>query len=458
MSTISRVASRETMIKQPLQRHELKFEPSSIIDGAGQLFWWNDEVYRGIRPTSAQFYRDLFEQRNIETLFERYLVPGEISSLEVDSFDLVLHHYRIPTVSYCMEWSSEMLRDAALLLCDLSRALYAKGLTLKDAHPWNVLFDMGKPIYVDWGSIIPLKQGQMWPYREFQSWFILPLYLMGAGKSHLARALMLDVRHPMSFKDVFCLLLRPGLVRRWLSYCLIYKPQLMKHTEITPRFFDSLRRLIEEIPTASETTAWSNYYGLDRRYSFDAPEGWPDKVRNVVHCIRSLRPKTMLDLGCNRGWMSKLAAHHGIHVIAADLDEISINILYQFVKAENLSIIPLVLDFCALTPPHGLFQSYASASTRLRSEMVLALALTHHLVFKQNLTFDIIANQLSCLTQKWLLVEFVPPDDVYVNEWMSDQYNWYHLEGFHRSLSNQFKKIKILDSTPSPRVLLLCEK
>jgi hypothetical protein len=90
--------------------------------------------------------------------------------------------------------------------------------------------------------------------------------------------------------------------------------------------------------------------------------------------------------------------------------------------------------------------------------MVLALALTHHLVFKRGLAFEDIAERLAAFTRKWLVVEFVPANDRYVSEWMNERFAWYHLEGFTTALQAFFRRIEVLDSFPPPRVLLSCER
>ena len=67
---------------------------------------------------------------------------------------------------------------------------------MKDAHPWNVLFDGPNPVFIDWGSIEPLGPRANWPYEEFRDRSI-PLHLMLADRGWIARRLMLDtVRRP----------------------------------------------------------------------------------------------------------------------------------------------------------------------------------------------------------------------------------------------------------------------
>ena len=459
MSNPARVAGGTLIKMHKIPPNEITFEPASMIDSAGRVFWWNDQIYRAIKNEYVEFYHGLFKKKNIQTLFDRGLIPAEIVPLCLDGYGLVLRHHCIHFTSYCMEWSSEMVRDAALLICDLSIEMYEKGLSFKDSHPWNILFDAGFPIFVDWGSIASIKQCHEWPYVEFRNWFILPLYLMSVGLSRVARSFMLDVTNPPSRRDVFGLLLVKSISPRiWLRFWLHDKKHLRTRFHAGPVFFRSLRRTVEAIPVSRESTEWTDYQGPDVTFSHQPSDQWPVKIHNVYKLLQTMRPKTVLDIGCNRGWFSELAALQGSQVVSVDIDDHSVNTLYRRVRAARLPIFPFVMDICAPTPPHGLTHAYPQAQTRLQSDMVFALALTHHLVFKRGLTFEGIAKQLVAFTKKWLVVEFVPPDDRYVSKWMNDQFAWYHLEGFTKALQGFFKRIEILDSSPSPRLLLLCER
>jgi hypothetical protein len=95
---------------------------------------------------------------------------------------------------------------------------------------------------------------------------------------------------------------------------------------------------------------------------------------------------------------------------------------------------------------------------RLRADFVLNLAVTHHLVFKRSLSFEAIARQLAGFTKTWLLVEFVPGDDVHVKPWMTPQHDWYTLDNFTAALRQHFARIEVLPSTPAPRVLVFAER
>src|SRR5678815_3981698 len=91
---------------------------------------------------------------------------------------MVVRHRMVPFTSYPEEWCPAMLKDAALTLLDLLVELARCGLTLKDAHPWNLLFDRGRPVYVDLVSITPLVDERWRNEAEFRRFYLHPLLLM----------------------------------------------------------------------------------------------------------------------------------------------------------------------------------------------------------------------------------------------------------------------------------------
>ena len=146
-------------------------------------------------------------------------------------------------------------------------------------------------------------------------------------------------------------------------------------------------------------------------------------------------------------------------MVAFDTDEPSINGLYGEARRGGNDMLPLVMDFKNPSPEYGICgQLGSAASERLQCDLVLGLALVHHLVYRQRMTFEQIAAGLSRFSKRRLLVEFVPREDKYVSQWWSEQTSWYTKENFKTALGDHFGKIRELPSTPDPRLLLLCEK
>ena len=182
------------MIPSEIPPEEVEFHPLSFADTNGRVFWWKGELYRGISPERKDLYNKLLEPGIVQNLIKKgLLVETEVSSFSMNDYPLVLKHRVVPFVSYVYEWPSLMLKDAALALIEIAMELAKEGLSLQDAHPWNMLFNGSKPIYVDFGSIAPARPDTLWRAAdEFYRFFVYPLQLMSHGYSRIARWLLHD--------------------------------------------------------------------------------------------------------------------------------------------------------------------------------------------------------------------------------------------------------------------------
>src|ERR1700727_1781961 len=121
-------------------------------DPAGSLEVRPEGVFRLVRePYTA----DILEFLN-GSLATELVARGELVSSEVLRFDhegLLLRHPRISFISYPSEWPAALWLAAAELTLNLCGELIAAGWVLKDATPFNVLFEGSKPVFVDILSI-----------------------------------------------------------------------------------------------------------------------------------------------------------------------------------------------------------------------------------------------------------------------------------------------------------------
>src|SRR5262245_6474907 len=152
-----------------ISAHEIKFHPHSFGDPAGRLFWWEGQLYRGISHEKVSFFKQLFQTGIIQELVDRgLLIETEPTPLTVDGYAMVVRHRSVPFASYPEEWCMAMLKDAALANIELLKYLAQYGFTLKDAHPWNILFDAWKPIYVDLSRSEERRVG-----KECSYWWVM---------------------------------------------------------------------------------------------------------------------------------------------------------------------------------------------------------------------------------------------------------------------------------------------
>lgn len=462
--------------------------PLKARDPNGRIFWWKGDLYRALPGARAQFYEDLFRRGVIDKLVSQgFLIETERTSFQMEGYPLILKHRSLPFITYPQEWPAMMLKDAALQVADMMAALGENGLTLQDPGPLNLLFDWTHPVWVDFGSIVsagPQKTGAA--AAHFRQWFLPPLRLQSAGHGRLARWLLQSSEYPALQQEVADLARRPA-APSLRSRCrsagrlvmnagwrmtppslrpLAAKPvglvrALASRTAPSPDVSPlaaarQLRREAESITIPLPQTEWADY--LKEFPPLTPSPDWSLKRRTVHRVLSDLRPTSVLEIGSNRGWYSQLAASLGSQVLAFDVDETALTQLYLDARATSQKIIPLVMNFKFFTPAVGYFcRTRPAANDRLRCDMAMAIALTHHLVFKQHLRFESITEGLDLFTKKWLLVEFKPRTNKHVSRWWTEEYSWYTLENLVAALGRRFNSTTVLYSE-AESALLLCQK
>jgi len=88
--------------------------------------------------------------------------------------------------------------------------------------------------------------------------------------------------------------------------------------------------------------------------------------------------------------------------------------LWRRARAEHLNILPLVVNLTRPTPSVG-WRNLESASFLDRArgsfEGVLMLAVMHHMLVTERIPLDEIMSQAAELTTRWLIIEFIGPED-----------------------------------------------
>ncbi len=457
---------------------EVERNASSYVDPNGYVFSHEGTIYRAIKRSVAPFYSRLFQDGIIQALTEtRHLVASEMTELEIDDPDVafIVRHETIEPAFYCVEWPPEMLRIAGLITIDLLSDLLERNGTLQDAYPWNVLFRGTEPVFLDLTSIVEIDTPYLWPaYDQFQAFFLRPLTLSRQGRGALARALMLNniagvtrrdfyrhtgfvykAMHPLAglgFLADEYIQARPGLKRRLRRAAQRQGAGVDK--QIRARFYKRLRRKLEALSFDRSADVWSGYYqeigpGVDKEA----------KIRIVGDLLERLQPKTVLDVGCNTGAFSVMAAERGARVISVDMSESCINLLYNRASADRLLITPLISDILCPTPAFGFMGvQYPSLIERARSETALCLALMHHLHISGRQSFDRIAKLMDALADQHLIFEFVAMDDENNDLLGAGREIDYDLESVTVELRRYFPAIETFDSDRPTRKILLCSK
>jgi 2-polyprenyl-3-methyl-5-hydroxy-6-metoxy-1,4-benzoquinol methylase len=182
-----------------------------------------------------------------------------------------------------------------------------------------------------------------------------------------------------------------------------------------------ISRLGKQIRSAARSETISQWSGYQQSASHYQPADTEAKQQFVENALERLRPEQVLDIGANTGIYSRMAAKAGAQVVALDSDSAAIEALWQTAEQRGLAVTALVANIARPTPAVGwINREQLSLLNRLSGQfdLVLMLAVIHHLLLREQVPLGHIADLCSSLTRRWLLLEWVPPSDSMFQEWL----------------------------------------
>lgn len=454
-------------------------DPGSFRDPANLVFTLDGDVYRAIFAPGAADYVSAKTGGVYTKLSEAgILLAHEEVSPPPSAPEGTLHCLRykaLPMISYPWEWSFSMLKDAALLHLDAMEMLLPQGFWLRDGSAVNVQYDGSRLRLIDTLSIGSMKKGSPWiAYRQFCSHFLAPLALAAYGD---IRTLALW----RTYVDGYPLDLAAAMIpprRRYLSRLLVH---LTLHARFqqkgqggdgkgayeTPKFsyasllglVRSLRRTVAGLKWNAPSSLWRGYHS-EQNYGGDGLLLKKELIDKLVH---AMKPKLVWDLGGNTGEFSAIAASHGSFVVSIDGDPACTEHLYNRLKGDlqGKSILPLTIDLANPTPALGWNEKERSGlRARGRADLVMALALVHHLVFSHNIPLPLIAEWLDGIGD-CAAVEFVSADDPMVKRLLrarGDEHLPYSQGLFESSFARYFRVIEKRALTASRSLWVFARK
>ncbi len=454
-------------------------DPGSFRDPSGFVYSRDGRLFRQINRSFADRWDQLAGSGLLETLQARgLLVRHEERDLDhAHSADAhaVIEPERIGFISYPYEWSFGELKDAALLTLEAQTIAAAAGHALRDASAYNVQFRDGRPILIDTLSFEPTTDQPWAAYRQFCEHFLAPLALMAHR----------DVRSGLMLRDFvdgipvdLAAALLPGRTKLDLGLASHihahgraqrrhaqrrHAPGSSERTAPAPRrmsplqqaaLIDNLRRTVEGLSWRPVGTAWADYAG-NTSYAEDAARSKDDLVRRF---LADAGGEVVWDLGANTGRFSAIAASLGRRVIAWDGDPAATELHYRQVRERGeRSVLPLLVDLTNPSPALGWAHTERrSFVDRSNADVVLALALVHHLAVGRNIPLSMIADLFASLAPQ-LIVEFIPDSDPMVQQLLGarrDAFAYPSIEGFRETFGTRFTVAEDAPISGSARRLL----
>ncbi|EMG38415.1 hypothetical protein PCS_00713 [Desulfocurvibacter africanus PCS] len=418
----------------------------------------------------------------------------------------LFRHKRL-RITYPHEWTPTMLKQAVLFHLDLLIELDAVGWTLKDALPENILFEDGRPVFVDFFSLVtdddlskeswlprhPLGPRYSVLHTMFIPYMLLPLLCYASrnytlGKQMLATAFCNNAESASPYA-LFPLKPRLQTLTKAKLKLILNRsvdPNIFIHARIadillarTISWRDTVVQLRSFIIGLTVTEGGSGYtsYYADKKENFPLADtrGWQEKQRAYASCIQQYRPVSLLELGANTGWFPQLAAMHGAKVIASDIDVACAEHLHHVATLRREHITSLWMSFDEFTAQAFSLDAqgkrhthplHMPATARLNCEAVSCLGLFHHLTLGMGKSFADVFAVLARLAERVLILEFITLDDPLIRQNPDffpclDQWNeqTYAFERVLDAASGCFTLRNRLTSTPADtRSILVFEK
>ena len=458
-------------------------EHSSFRDRSGFVFYDHGNVYRAVNKSYKTQFDELLSSELYDVLVKQnLLVPHK--DLSPDQWPLtisesktiykVLQPEMLPHISFPYEWCFQQLKEAALLTLDIQLKALEHHMMLKDASAYNIQFWKGKPVFIDTLSFDHYEEGNPWiAYRQFCCHFLAPLALMAYATTDLRRLSQL-------FVDGIPLSLASTLLPFKTRISPFYLLHIHYHAKLEAKYSGDadaskkvkrhlskaklvaiLNHLVSGIRSMSLTTKkteWADYYN-EFSYSDQAIE---NKKSLIKEWTSAIAPKTTWDLGCNTGMFSELIQPFSEQIISFDIDHLAIEKFYASVKEKGYkNILPLVLDLSNPSAAIGWAnQERKSFAERGKANLILALALIHHLAIGNNVPLAEVARFFNELTQ-WLIIEFVPKQDKQVQRLLvtrEDIFSDYNQQSFEEDFQNFFTIENKQQITGTERILYLMKR
>ena len=430
----------------------------SFRDPSGFVFSLDGHLYRQVNRCYQESYDAFMGGGLYKRLTEnQLLIPHQEVATELAPSSgayRVLQPVIVPFVSYPYEWSFTQLKTAALLTLDIQEEALKNSMSLKDASAYNIQFVDSQPIHIDTLSFEPYREGEPWvAYRQFCEHFLMPLSLMSSVDIRLQRLLrtyldgipldlgssLLPARTKLSFGLTTHVHLHAKAQQRFSSQAP--PKQLTKRGRVSRRgllaLLESLKSVTRKLTWDPSGTEWCDYYD-NAHYDLKEKQSLVEAILDRVQTPA----KMVWDLGSNTGLFSRLAGRRGAYTVSWDLDPAAVEKNYlQCLRERETSILPLLLDLSNPSPGLGwAHEERASLVERGPADLVLALALIHHLAISNNLPFSQIAGFLSQITRS-LIIEFVPKNDPKVQQLLTsreDIFTDYVPEAFEKAFSAHF--------------------
>jgi ribosomal protein L11 methylase PrmA len=464
---------------------EVHFDGGSFRDPAGRVFMAGGRVFRGLTKSAGRNFECLSKSGCYERLIaEGILLPAKKLSPEEAlvfaqlNVEQILEHEKINHISYAYEWPFTLLKRAAIAHLDLHLSCLKDGFNLIDGNAYNIQFVGVNPKFIDTPSIVPYQDGDIWMgYAQFCEQFIAPLLLtadLGIPFHSWLRgspngipldqlSALLPLRKRLRFSRFIHIVLHSRLRTKYSTYDKNVRrdgrvSKAMTKKKLT-NFVLSLKHMISGLQVKqSNKTEWENYETFGHY-------GGPDHEKKkafVASAVEGYKPHILWDMGCNAGQFAEIALASGAKsVVGFDTDLGALEIAVKRATEKSLEFLPLHLDILNPSPNLGWAErERAGINNRSSADMVVALAVIHHIVISGNIPLQQAVEWIVDRAKSGV-IEFVTKKDPMVRKLLvnrEDHFDDYNVQAFESYLSRAARIVNTQTIQNGDRILYSFDK
>lgn len=431
-------------------------------------------IYRYVTHAYAPAYNWLMQSGLHEKLVTEGLLIDHAEGVlarDEQAYYRVLIPEIIHNISLPSEWTANQWKDIVLAFLKINTIAINYGMILKDATPFNFTFHEGRCVFFDTLSFELYEEGQPWiAYRQFCESMLGPMALIFFNDTAWSKLLGIAIE---GWELPF--------ISRNLPRKTWFNTTLLLHIHLHAKFRNNSRRKINNHTSFNKpklVALWGMIQKSVAGWQYSRhPQHWVryydkeiasntyinSKISIAIQWLEELTPSCVIDLGANNGRFSEIAALYSGEVIAIEMDHDCTDKIYLSTKEKNTKNIKTILaDIAQPTPGAGWAnEEKTSLINRLRGDMILALALIHHLCISRNVPLSFIAQLFANITTGYAIVEFVPKSDAKVQEMLQnreDIFHDYHEEEFISRFQAYFTLVHTHECGSSGRKIFLWKK
>ena len=389
-----------------IDREQLVYLSRIRLDPLGYVARYGEHIFRIVEISKREAVEKFLSSPFYYALEdERLITPVKINDNYIlDEEHFLLESKLLPYTILPSQWTFSMLKEAVITVLKIFILCEKHGYNMIDGHPYNVLFNFSRPVWCDIGSFVKKKKHQesISGMYEFLRTMYRPLLLWHKGYDYLANMSLADsninrlafIEHsiPLKYTRRFFKLWR--LIYNKL--CTMARFDEKYHVPPDIWFYQFMLRKVSNYTSPKRETFWTDYQDeISRTKKSDRFAKIGDLLRKNCRDICSA-----IDLAGNQGELIKsLLAEGSIQWgVVLDYDIGAIDRLYRSIYGTDQKI----FSVC------GNMIDWKNKNERQKADLVLATAVTHHLLLTQKIPIDLIFSEINRYAKKYVLIEFMP--------------------------------------------------